>query len=282
MPRRPAFAWVAALALAAPAGGQEIKLGVGVKDIEPAPRPENVQVKRVDAKALADRLGIRPNDLFVKINDTPITSADELQRAPAANTLVVVWKSGERYLRNVARKIVPAAADDYAVDLPPGELVRATVQEQVPVTMTRTVTENGVTRTVPVTTYQAVTRVVLVPRRMLGVDVVPVAGGYQVTRVYAGLPATRGNQTVAGKAVPTALEPGDVILTAGPLADLLNRADPTVTLTVRDVRTGQLQTIAFDLEPHETLLAAGRRRNNIWGDDPAVTMPATINPRPDN
>ena len=104
--------------------GQEIKLGVKVRDTAPAPQPENVRIVDVDTKALADRLGIRPNDLFVKINDTPITSADGLRKAPATNTLVVVWKSGDRYFQNVARRTVTAGAGDpaYEVDQQPSEL----------------------------------------------------------------------------------------------------------------------------------------------------------------
>ncbi len=180
-----------------------------------------LRVSSVEQGGPAQRSGLEPGDVVIGANDKPLGGLDQLaelaRRGALRNLLVLDINTGKA--ARVAVEVTAAQSTRPPVDVPP--VATSTPDASTPSAATRNPTAAGTSRS-------------------LGISAEPVAvgkrTGMKVIRVQPGSPA----QTAG-------IEVGDVIVAANDVpvtgvevsSAVLHKSGPSLTLTVRDTRTGR-------------------------------------------
>jgi serine protease Do len=179
-----------------------------------------VRVSSVEPSGPSQRAGLEPGDIIIGLNDKPLTGIEQLD---------ALAQQGGRC--NLA-----------ILDVNTGKTVRVPVDVRVPTGRgpLGKPPVAGEERDTPVLAGDAANRNPRAPARTLGVSAEPVTIGQRTAMKVVGVQPDSPGQKAG-------LEPGDVIVTANgvpitgaeALSAVVRKSGATVSLTVRDTRTGK-------------------------------------------
>jgi S1-C subfamily serine protease len=80
-----------------------------------AAAPKTVIVYSVENKGIASRMGIKKDDVILRVNDKKITSVSDLKAALKTQSATVKWRSGMKFYQSTARWVSSTNPDVGAV-----------------------------------------------------------------------------------------------------------------------------------------------------------------------